>query len=117
MLTEAEQYISTHFSILLVSDVFLTSLRYQTKDEAAAACIQAKKGLESYLYNLRNLITSDEKLNDKFEAGDKAKLESALNETIQWLDSSQEASRDEYEEKQKELQRILKKISTPRAGP
>ena len=77
------------------------------EDEAAAARIQAKNGLESYAYNLRNSIT-DEKLADKFEAADKIKLEAAVNETISWLDSSQEASKEEYDEKQKELEGIAK---------
>jgi len=77
------------------------------EDEAAAARIQAKNGLESYAYNLRNSIT-DEKLADKFEAADKTKLEAAVNETISWLDSSQEASKEEYDEKQKELEGVAK---------
>jgi len=77
------------------------------EDEAAAARIQAKNGLESYAYNLRNSIT-DEKLADKFEAADKTKLETAVNETISWLDSSQEASKEEYDEKQKELEGVAK---------
>jgi len=77
------------------------------EDEAAAARIQAKNGLESYAYNLRNSIT-DEKLADKFEAADKTKLEGAVNETISWLDSSQEASKEEYDEKQKELESVAK---------
>lgn len=77
------------------------------EDEAAAARIQSKNGLESYAYNLRNSIT-DEKLADKFEAADKTKLETAVNEAISWLDSSQEASKEEYDEKQKELESVAK---------
>ena len=47
---------------------------YLVDDEAATtAWIQAKNGLELYSYNLHNLITN-EKLADKFEAGDKVKL-------------------------------------------
>ena len=48
---------------------------YLVEDSAAAATarIQSKNGLELYSYNLRNSIT-DEKLADKFEAGDKVKL-------------------------------------------
>jgi hypothetical protein len=60
-------------------------------------------GLESYAYNLRNSLT-DEKLAEKFDAADKSKLEGAVNDTIKWLDASQEGSKEEYEEKQKELQ-------------
>ena len=65
------------------------------EDEAAAARISSKNGLESYAYNLRNFL---------------AELGSAVNETISWLDNSQEASKDEYESKQKELKDIAKYV-------
>ncbi|KIM73197.1 hypothetical protein PILCRDRAFT_15444 [Piloderma croceum F 1598] len=45
-----------------------------SEDEAAAARVQSKNGLESYAYNLHNSVT-DEKLVDKM------KLEGAINET------------------------------------
>ncbi|KAF7965472.1 hypothetical protein HWV62_9149 [Athelia sp. TMB] len=83
--------------------------QYKAEDEAAASRIQSKNSLEFYAYNLRNSL-SDEKLADKFEAGDKAKLETSVNETIDWLDSSQEASKEEYKEKQKELEAIANLI-------
>jgi L1 cell adhesion molecule like protein len=79
------------------------------EDEAAAARITAKNGLESYAYNLRNSL-SDEKLAGKFDAADKSKLESSVNDTISWLDASQEASVEEYSEKQKELEAIANPI-------
>ncbi|KAJ7156047.1 heat shock cognate 70 [Mycena crocata] len=83
--------------------------QYKAEDEAAAARITSKNALESYAYNLRNSI-NDEKLADKFEAGDKAKLEGAVNDTIKWLDASQEGSKEEYEEKQKELESVANPI-------
>ena len=46
---------------------------------------------------------TDEKLASKFDPADKSKLETAVNEAISWLDASQEGSKEEYEEKQKEL--------------
>ena len=83
--------------------------KYKAEDEAASARISAKNGLESYAYNLRNTMT-DEKLAGKFEPADKTKLEAAINETISWLDSSQEASKEEYESKQKELEGVAKYV-------
>ncbi|KAJ7774750.1 heat shock protein 70 family [Mycena metata] len=83
--------------------------KYKAEDEAAAARITSKNALESYAYNLRNSL-NDEKLADKFEAADKTKLEGAVNETIKWLDASQEGSKEEYEEKQKELEAIANPI-------
>ena len=48
-------------------------LFFLAEDEAVAARITAKNGLESYAYNRRNPLTG-EKLTDKFDAADKAKL-------------------------------------------
>ena len=83
--------------------------KYKAEDEAAAARITAKNGLESYAYNLRNSL-SDEKLADKFDPADKSKLDSAITEIISWLDTSQEASKEEYEDKQMELEGIANPI-------
>jgi L1 cell adhesion molecule like protein len=83
--------------------------RYKAEDEAAAARITSKNALESYAYNLRNSI-NDEKLADKFDPADKTKLETSVKETIAWLDASQEASKEEYEGKQKELEAIANPI-------
>ncbi|KZV86536.1 heat shock protein HSS1 [Exidia glandulosa HHB12029] len=83
--------------------------KYKKEDEEAASRIQAKNGLESYTYNLRNSL-QDEKLADKFEPADKKKLEDAINETIKWLDNSSEASKEEYEEHQKELEAVANPI-------
>ena len=54
---------------------------------------------------------NDEKLAGKFEPAGKTKLEGAVDETIKWIDSSQEASKEEYEEKQKELEAIAKYVT------
>jgi len=73
--------------------------KFKVEDEAAAARIAAKNALESYSYNLRNSIEDA-----------KFKLETAVKETIAWLDASQEASKEEYEKKQKELEAITNSI-------
>jgi heat shock protein 1/8 len=83
--------------------------KYRKEDEEAASRISAKNGLESYAYSLRN-TTQDDKLADKFDPADKKKLEDAITETVKWLDASQEASKEEYEEKQKELESIANPI-------
>ncbi|KAJ3194078.1 70-kilodalton heat shock protein [Irineochytrium annulatum] len=77
--------------------------KYKAEDEKAAERIQAKNGLESYTYNLRNTL-QDEKLAGKLDAGDKAKLNSAIDETIKWLDANQEAEKEEFEHHQKTLE-------------
>ncbi|EGG05645.1 uncharacterized protein MELLADRAFT_72112 [Melampsora larici-populina 98AG31] len=82
--------------------------KYKSEDEAAASRIQAKNGLESYAYNLKNSVEGD--LKDKLDAGDKATLEKEISETISWLDGAQEAAKEEYEERQKTLEGVANPI-------
>ncbi|KAI8850441.1 70 kDa heat shock protein 3 [Chytridium lagenaria] len=83
--------------------------KYKAEDEKAAERIQAKNGLESYAYNLRNTV-QDEKLASKLDGGDKSKLTSAIDEAIKWLDANQEAEKEEFEHKQKDLEGVANPI-------
>ncbi|KAI8925551.1 heat shock protein HSS1 [Entophlyctis helioformis] len=83
--------------------------KFKAEDEAAAERVQAKNGLESYAYNLRNTL-QDDKVGGKLEAADKTKLESAIDEAIKWLDRNHEAAKEEYEHHQKELEKIANPI-------
>jgi len=69
--------------------------------------VASKNRLEYSFYNWHNPI-NDEKLADMFDPADKSKLQSAVNDTISWLDASLEALKEEYELKQKELEAIAK---------
>merc|ERR1719352_1789585 len=71
--------------------------------------IEAKNGLENYCFTMRNTL-SEEKLQDKFEAGDKEKIEQAVQEALDWLDKNQMAEKDEFEAKQKELEGVVNPI-------
>lgn len=75
--------------------------KYKAEDEAEASRIQAKNGLESYAYSLKNTI-SEGKLN--INDSDKEKVQSKIDETISWLDNNQTATKEEYESQQKELE-------------
>ncbi|BGP26271.1 Hsp70 chaperone [Rhodotorula toruloides] len=88
--------------------------KYKAEDEAAAARITAKNGLETYAYSLRNSVDGD--LKDKIEGSDRETLDKAISETISWLDASAEASKEEYEEKQKELEAVANPIITRAYG-
>merc|ERR1712117_139989 len=66
-------------------------------------------GLENYCFTMRNTL-QEEKLKDKFEAGDKQKIEEAVQETLDWLDKNQLAEKEEFEGKQKELEGIVNPI-------
>jgi len=83
--------------------------KYKAEDEAEAARIGAKNGLESYAYSLKNTI-SDPKFDEKLEAGDKEKLTSEIESTVSWIDDNQQATKDEYESRQKELEGVANPI-------
>ncbi|KAJ2533336.1 Hsp70 chaperone, partial [Coemansia sp. RSA 1935] len=85
--------------------------KYKAEDEAVAERISARNALEGYAYNLKNTV-SDPKVADQVPADEKEKLTSAVEETIKWLDESQEASKDEYESRQKDLEAIANPIMT-----
>merc|ERR1719507_2520922 len=48
--------------------------KFRAEDEQNKQKIEAKNGLENYCFQMRNTL-SDDKLKDKFEAGDKEKIE------------------------------------------
>ena len=83
--------------------------KYADEDKAQAERITARNGLESYAYNLRNSL-NEEAFASKLDASDKEKLTKAIDETISWLDASQEASKDEFESRQKELEEVSNPI-------
>ncbi|KAK9467209.1 heat shock protein 70 family [Lipomyces arxii] len=83
--------------------------KYKEDDEKESARIAAKNGLESYSYSLKNTI-NEEGFKSKVEEADKEKLQKSIDETIEWLDSNQAATTEEYGDKQKELEGIANPI-------
>jgi heat shock 70kDa protein 1/2/6/8 len=83
--------------------------KYKEEDEAEGRRVGAKNGLESYAYSLRNTL-SDPKVDEKIEAGDKETLKTEIDKVVEWLDDNQQATREEYEEKQKELEGVANPI-------
>jgi len=83
--------------------------KYKAEDEAEAGRIGAKNALESYAYSLKNTL-SDSKVDEKLDADDKEKLKAEIDKTVAWLDESQQATKEEYEEHQKELESVANPI-------
>ena len=83
--------------------------KYKDEDEKEGQRVAAKNGLESYAYSLRNTL-SDPKVDEKIEAGDKETLKTEIDKVVQWLDDSQQATKEEYEEHQKELEAVANPI-------
>merc|ERR1712211_197291 len=83
--------------------------KYANEDSKLKEKVEAKNGLENYCFTMRNTL-NEEKLKDKFEGGDKEKIEKAVQDTLDWLDKNQLAEKDEFEAKQKELEGVVNPI-------
>jgi L1 cell adhesion molecule like protein len=85
--------------------------KYKVDDEKAKEKVEAKNGLENYAYTLRNTLR-DDKVAGKLDSSDKAKLESAIDDAIKWLDNNQGAEKGEFESRRKQLEDIAMPIMT-----
>jgi len=83
--------------------------KYKSEDDSHTTKVQAKNGLESYAYSLRNTI-NDSKFKDKLDSKDKETLEKAIADAVNWVDDNEGADKDEFERKQKELESICSPI-------
>merc|ERR1712205_234677 len=89
--------------------------KYKAEDEEHKKKIDAKNGLESYAYNMRNSM-SDENVGGKLDPEDKKTIEAKIDETIAWLDGNQTAEVDEFEDKLKEVEGVCNPIISKMYG-
>lgn len=93
--------------------------KYKAQDEEQRKKIEAKNALENYCFSLRNSLNEP-----KFAqalGNDKATLEKKIQDTLTWMEGHPDSRAEEYEEKQKELERtanpIMTKAYSASAGP
>jgi L1 cell adhesion molecule like protein len=89
--------------------------RYKDEDNKQKERIEAKNQLENYAYTIRSSL-QDEALAGKLSEEDKAKLNSAVDSTLSWLDTHQGSTKDEFESKRKELENTAMPIMSKLAG-
>ena len=82
---------------------------FAEEDKRVKERIDAKNGLESYLYNLKNTLNDDEK-ELSISAGDKKEMEDMIDEALDWMEDNPEADAEEYAEKQKEVEQVANPI-------
>merc|ERR1712057_118458 len=78
---------------------------FEAQDNAARERVDARNGLETYCYGLKNSL-AEGKLSDE----DKATVEAKVQETMNWLDTAELAEKEEFESMQKELEEIVNPI-------
>eukprot|EP01104_Vermistella_antarctica_P015726 TRINITY_DN5230_c0_g4_i1.p1 TRINITY_DN5230_c0_g4~~TRINITY_DN5230_c0_g4_i1.p1 ORF type:complete len:680 (-),score=269.37 TRINITY_DN5230_c0_g4_i1:159-2171(-) len=83
--------------------------KFKSEDEANRKRIEAKNELENYTFSIKNAI-NDEKIKDKVDPADRTTIESALEESMNWMDANQLASKEEFEHKKTELEGTVNPI-------
>jgi len=78
---------------------------FAEEDKKVREKIEARNGLENYVYSMKNTLNDSEKgVADKISDDDKETIEKALEEANEWLDDNQEAEKEDFDEKLKEVQ-------------
>jgi len=83
---------------------------YEEEDKKVKEKIDAKNSLESYIYNIKNTINDSDKIKDKLTDEDKETLEEIVKTTTEWIDENSSADKDEFDEKQKEVEKTVNPI-------
>merc|ERR1712165_691598 len=84
---------------------------FAEEDKKVKERIDARNGLESYLYNLKNTLEDDEKgVADSISAEDKKELQDIIDETLDWMDENPEADAEDYSAKMKEVEQVANPI-------
>ena len=95
--------------------------KFAEEDKILKEKIDAKNSLDNYIHSMRNTVEDKEKLADKLEEDDKETIQEALKEHQEWLDSNQDAEKEDYEEHLKDLQGvcdpIISKVYKETGGP
>eukprot|EP00094_Tigriopus_californicus_P009834 TCALIF_09482-PA protein Name:"Similar to Heat shock 70 kDa protein cognate 4 (Manduca sexta)" AED:0.08 eAED:0.08 QI:0/0/0/0.5/1/1/2/0/547 len=83
--------------------------KYKAEDDQQKDRITAKNNLESYCFNMKSTI-EDAQLKEKLSDADRKTIADNCEEAIRWLDSNQTADKEEYSDKQKEIEGICSPI-------
>ena len=82
---------------------------FAEEDKRTKQRVDGRNGLESYCYRIKNMLDDEEKPMDISDE-DRETLEEAISKSLEWLDDNQEAEKEEYDEKQKEVENIANPI-------
>merc|ERR1739849_60411 len=83
--------------------------KFKDEDDKQKERISAKNGLESYIFNLKSSLDNEE-IKSKLSSEELAGAQSALDDALKWMGANQLAEKEEFEDKQKELERMSKPI-------
>ncbi|XP_072300312.1 heat shock 70 kDa protein 1-like [Eucyclogobius newberryi] len=82
---------------------------FKAEDEAQRNRVSAKNALEAYVFTVKNSV-QDETVSNKLSQDDRKKLLDKCEETMSWMENNKLAEVEEYQHKQKELEKVCNPI-------
>merc|ERR1711902_381831 len=79
--------------------------KFKGEDDKQKERISAKNSLESYIFNLKSSVDNEE-VKKKLSPEELSSAQKVLDSALQWLDSNQLAEKEEFEDKQKEVEEL-----------
>jgi len=83
---------------------------FAEEDRMMREKVEAKNGLESFAFGLKSQLEDEEKLAGKLSEEDKDTVEEAVNDVLDWLQSNDDAEKEDFDEKKAELEEIVNPI-------
>ena len=83
--------------------------KFKEDDTKQREKVEARNALDNYIFSVKQSL-NDEKLKDKFTEEDKTAIEEKIKEVQEWYDDHLESSKEEFEEKQKELESVFSPV-------
>merc|ERR1711935_12908 len=80
------------------------SEKFADEDKAIKEKIDARNAFENYIYQMKSSVEDKDKLAEKLSDEDKSAVKDALTDAQDWLNANQDAEKDDFEDKLKELQ-------------
>jgi len=84
---------------------------FAEEDKQMKDKVDARNALEGFCYNIKNQLEDEEKgIAGKLGDEDKEALTEAVNSALEWLESNQDATPDEFKDKLKEVEKVSNPI-------
>jgi len=79
------------------------SEKFAEEDKAIKEKIDSRNSFENYIYQMKSSIEDKDKLAEKLSDEDKSTIKDAITDSQDWLNANQDAEKDDFEDKLKEL--------------
>merc|ERR1711874_956019 len=90
--------------------------KFEEEDKLIKDKVEAKNQLESYAYSLKRQIEDKEQLGGKINDEDKEKIQTVVDEKLDWLKDHEEASSEEFNSVRREIEEVANPIITKLYG-